>query len=137
MNHTKVKIFVFPATVLMIFLLLSGCGGGYGKELKFNGGQLFYTTAISKDIAERLGNYLVKSGLFNGDLKTVQLNKSGSTFEFRLVIKKGIEQDQEYIQTCKIFCRELSNDVFNSAQVDIHLCDEQLKTIRVVVSSGG
>ena len=83
MNRTKVKIFVFPTTVLMIFLLLSGCGGGYGKELKFNGGQLFYTTALSKDIAEKLGNYLVKIGFFNGDLKTVQLNKSGSTFEFR------------------------------------------------------
>lgn len=137
MNRTQVRTFIFPATILMISLLISGCGGGYGSELKFNGGQLFYTTALSKDIAERLGNYLEKNGFFNGDLKTVQLNKSGSTFEFRLVIKKGIEQDQEYIQNCKIFCRELSNDVFNSSQVDIHLCDEHLKTIRVVVSSGG
>ena len=134
MNRTKVKIFFFPATVMMIFLLLSGCGGGYGKELKFNGGQLFYTTAISKDIAEKLGDYLVKIGFFNGDLKTVQLNKSGSTFEFRMVVKKGIEQDQELIKSFKLFCRELSGDVFNSAQVDIHLCDEHLKTIRVVVS---
>lgn len=137
MNRTKVKIFFFPATVMMIFLLLLGCGGGYGSELKFNGGQLFYTTAISKDIAEKLGNYLVKIGFFNGDLKTVQLNKSGSTFEFRMVVKKGIEQDQELIKSFKLFCRELSDDVFNSAQVDIHLCDEHLKTIRVVVSSGG
>jgi|LakMenE18May11ns_1017448.scaffolds.fasta_scaffold9888481_1 hypothetical protein len=134
MNRTKVNIFLLPPTVFMMCLLLSGCGGGYGKELKFNGGQLFYTTAISKDIAERLGNYLVKVGVFNGDLKTVQLNKSGSTFEFRLVVKKGMEQDQEIIQFFKIFCKELSNNVFNSGQVDIHLCDEHLKTIRVVIS---
>lgn len=134
MNLTKVNIFLLPPTFFMMFLLLSGCGGGYGKELKFNGGQLFYTTAISKDIAERLGNYLVKVGVFNGDLKTVQLNKSGSTFEFRLVVKKGMEQDQEIIQFFKLFCKELSNNVFNSGQVDIHLCDEHLKTIRVVVS---
>ena len=134
MNSAQVKFFVFPATVLMIFLLLSGCGGGYGSELKFNGGQLFYTTAVSKDVAEKLGNYLVKVGVFNGDLKTVQLNKSGSTFEFRMVVKKGMEQDQELIQFFKLFGRELSKDVFNSGQVDIHLCDEHLKTIRVVVS---
>lgn len=137
MNRTQVRTFIFPATILMIFLLISGCGGGYGSELKFNGGQLFYTTALSKDSAEKLGNYLVKIGFFNGDLKTVQINKSGSTFEFRMVVKKGIEQDQELIKSFKLFCKELSDDVFNSAQVDIHLCDEHLKTIRVVVAPVG
>lgn len=137
MNRTQVRTFIFHATILMIFLLISGCGGGYGSELKFNGGQLFYTTAISKDSAEKLGNYLVKIGFFNGDLKTVQINKSGSTFEFRMVVKKGIEQDQELIKSFKLFCKELSDDVFNSAQVDIHLCDEHLKTIRVVVAPVG
>lgn len=137
MNRTQARSFMFSATILMIFLLISGCGGGYGSELKFNGGQLFYTTALSKDSAEKLGNYLVKIGFFNGDLKTVQINKSGSTFEFRMVVKKGIEQDQELIKSFKLFCKELSDDVFNSAQVDIHLCDEHLKTIRVVVAPVG
>jgi len=51
-----------------------------------------------------------------------------------MVIKKGMENDQEYIQLCKAFAEELSTNVFGGSQVDIHLCDEYLKTIRVVVA---
>ena len=114
---------------------LSGCSG-YGKELKFNGGQLFYTSAVSKEQADKLGDYLVKEKFFDGNPKTVQLNKTGSTFEVRIVVKKGIEQDQKVVDVFKVMCKELSKDVFNAAPVDIHLCDENLKTLKVVVAIG-
>jgi hypothetical protein len=49
------------------------------------------------------------------------------------VINKGIEQDREFIDATKEWCLVLSKDVFHSAPIDVHLCDEDLKTIRVVV----
>src|SRR2546421_7095270 len=82
--------------LLCVFVLLplaiTGCNG-YGKELKFKKGQLFYTSKVTKDEADKLGNYLVKEGFFT-DMKeiTVQLNKSGSTYEFRMVVLKGMDQ---------------------------------------------
>lgn len=71
----------------------------------------------------------------DGSEKTVQINKSNNTYEFRLVVKKGIEQDQEYIDMFKVFAADLSTDVFNGEQVDVHLCDEYLNTLRVTPMS--
>jgi hypothetical protein len=108
--------------------------GNYGTELKFNGGQLFYTSAVTKQEAEKLGNYLIKQDFFDGNSKTMQLNKSGDTYELRMVIKKGVDQDSDFIDGIKEFNNEISKNVFSSAPVETHLCDEKLKTIRVVVS---
>ena len=63
----------------------------------------------------------------------MQINKTGNTYEFRMVVKKGMEKDEEVIQLFKIFSIELSEDVFNGYAVDVHLCDEYLETLRVVV----
>ena len=61
-------------------------------------------------------------------------NKLDRTYEFRMVIKKGLESDPDVIQLMKQFASQLSVDVFQGNSVDIHLCDENLKTLRVVVN---
>lgn len=119
----------------MIFItsaILTSCSN-YGKEKDFNGVQLFYTSTITEAEANSVGNYLIKNKFADGVKKTVQLNKSGNTYEFRMVVKKGIEQDEEYLAAFKVLAAQISADVFNGKQVDIHLCDEYLKTLRVVL----
>lgn len=101
--------------------------------MEFNGGELYHTATVTADEATRLGQYLVAEEFFDGNEKTVQLNKNGSTYEFRFVVKKGLEDDPEFIATVKAFASELSEDVFGGNQVDIHLCDEYLETLRAVV----
>ena len=114
--------------------LLSGCSD-HGKEKTFNGVQLFHTSDITDSEATKLGNYLVKSGFADGVPKTVQLNKSGDTYEFRMVVKKGIEQDQEYCNLGKLMAAELSSELFNGKSVDVHFCDENLETLKVLPMS--
>ena len=129
------KINLIATVVLLASLLIAtGCSQDYGKMLTFNGGQLYYTSSVTLDEANKLGRYLVPVEFFDGNEKTVQINKTGNTYEFRMVIKQGIENDQEFIQISKQFCKELSADVFDGKQVDVHLCDDQLKTLRVVVA---
>jgi len=118
---------------IILALFLVNCDN-HGTMLEFNGGELYYTSEVSEREAYKLGEYLVESGFFDGVRKTAQLNKYGSTYEFRMVVKKGIDKDEEFIGIIKQFCRELSEYVFDSSDVDIHLCDEYLKTIRVVVA---
>ena len=48
-----------------------------------------------------------------------------------MVVKKGIEQDPEYRELGKLFGFELSENVFNGANVDVHYCDENLETLAV------
>jgi len=112
---------------------LTGCGPDAGTRLTFNGGELYYTSSVTQAEANKLGRYLVSEGFFNGNMKTVQLNKAGSTYEFRMVIKKGLEKDEEFIQIAKQMCVELEQ-LFGGRDVDIHLCDENLTTLRVIVT---
>jgi len=130
-----------PLTI--IFLIALGCSTSddealekkFGKQINKNGLQLFYTDKITEEEANRMVNFLIESESVDGDEKTIQLNKNGRTYEFRMVVKKGIEQDQEYIEIFRNFTLELSEFVFNNSPVDIHLCDELLNTIRVIPMS--
>ena len=44
-----------------------------------------------------------------------------------MVIKKGFDQDPHNLELFKEFAAQISRDVYGSAPVDIHLCDEYLK----------
>ena len=104
----------------------------YGKTLQFNGIQLFYTSSVTRSEAKKLGKYLSDNGFADGNAKSVQLNRSGDTYEFRMVIKEGVEQNQEYIAMFQQLCLKLSDTLFSNAPVDVHFCDENLETIKVV-----
>jgi len=126
--------FIGTLMIAVSLLIISGCGQKYGKLLEFNGGQLYYTSSVTVDEANKLGQYLISGEFFDGNEITVQLNKTGNTYEFRMVIKKGIENDQQVIQLFKQMANELSVNVFEGSQVDMHLCDDHLKTLRVIVA---
>jgi hypothetical protein len=124
-SRFKVFICLLPSMILL------GCSG-HGTMLKFNGGELYYTSAVSKEQADKLGNFLVKGKFFDGNRKTVQLTKSGDTYQFRMVLKKDVDLNDRVINPLKQLAQELSRDIFDSSPVEIHLCDEHLKTIRVI-----
>lgn len=105
----------------------------FGTKLEFNGGDLFYTERSTPEQATKLGNYLVKENFYDGRRKTVQLNKSGTTYEFRMVVQKGMDENEDFIKTMKSVAKELSENVFNGDKVEVHLCDDQLETLRVVI----
>jgi hypothetical protein len=120
------------AIILVFTLFLINCDN-YGTLLEFNDNELYYTPSVSEREAYRLGEYLVDGGFFKSNSSArVQLDKTGNTYNFRMVIKKGIEKDEENIEIMKNIAMELSENVFNGFNVDIHLCDENLSTIRVV-----
>ena len=148
--------FLFTGFALIAVMILASCEGGndsakktknkddnesgvgdddYGTEKSFDGVQLWYTSIITEKEADAMGNYLIESGFSDGMEKTVQLNKSGNTYEFRMVVKTGIEQDQEYAELGKLLATEISTFVFNREPVDVHFCDENLKTLRVLLMS--
>lgn len=127
MKKTVLQIVSFIA----LLLLLHSCNN-YGTEKVVNGTQLFYTSEISESLADSIGKFLVDNKFADGQTKTVQITKNEKTYEFRMVIKKGIDQDPEYIENTKIFGAFMSAQLFNNANVDIHLCDENLETIRVI-----
>jgi hypothetical protein len=135
-RFTTVSILIFT---MLFSLILSGCSGSnYGTKLNFgDNNELYYTDSVTLKEAQALGDYLVKADFFADDSNTrsVQLNKNGSTYEFRMVMKEGLDKDQDTIDLMKLFIVELSDNVFNGESVDAHLCDETFKTLRVVVAN--
>jgi hypothetical protein len=107
-------------------------GENYGKEKVFDGVELFHTQAVTDAEADSLGNYLVTSKFADGNEKTVQLAKPGSIYQFRFVVKEGLDKDQNFLNNVKSFAAELSKNVFQNAPVEVHLCDNDLTTIAVV-----
>ena len=97
-------------------------------------GTVYYTDSVTKTDASNLMAYLNKEGFFSNERKMeVILDKVDGAYAFKFVVKKGLEQDNEYIKICKQISKSMSKDVFHGKQVDVHLLDENAKTLRVVV----
>jgi hypothetical protein len=128
------KIFRILIAVVLIgiaLLRITSCNN-YGKKLTFNGGELYYTSQVAETDAKKLGEYLVKEKFFDGTRKTVQLNKNGGTYEFRIVMIKDGEKATNTVETFTSVSKELSENVFDGSKVVVHLCDDHLKTLRVI-----
>ncbi len=119
-------------TVLAILLAFGLACNQYGEKLEFNGGELYYTKNVAEAEARKLGEYLVKEEFYDGKEKTVQLDKEGGTYQFRMVVIEDKRNDESTLEIFKTFASQLSTDVFNDAPVEVHVCDEKLKTLKIV-----
>jgi hypothetical protein len=128
----KKKNFITTVLVLTILLTVGLACSSYGTKLEFNNGELYYTDNVTETDARKLGDYLVKAGFFDGKKITVQLDKAGSTYQFRMVVVKEKQNDDATMEIMKTFAGEISDKVFNGAPTELHICDDQLKTIRVI-----
>lgn len=128
----KNKNFISAILVLTVLLAVGLACTGYGTKLEYNGGELYYTDNVTEAEAKKLGDYLVKEGFFDGKKITVQLDKSGSTYQFRMVVVKEKQTDEATMEIMKTFAGQISKDVFGGAPTELHICDDQLKTIRVI-----
>jgi hypothetical protein len=109
----------------------AGCSN-YGKELTFKNGQLFYKTSVTEAEAQKLGEFLTEIKYFDGAAKSVQLNKKDGTYEIRLVVKDGTRLTDELSKAYKELAAAASTRVFANAPVQVHMCDEHLKTLEVI-----
>jgi preprotein translocase subunit SecF len=128
----KNKNFIGGMLAVAVMLFIGLACSGHGTKIEYNGGELYYTDNVTEAEAKKLGDYLVKQEFFDGKPKSVQIEKSGSTYQFRMVVVPEKQNDESTLQIFKAFAKQLSTDVFNGAPTELHVCDEQLKTLKVV-----
>jgi hypothetical protein len=96
---------------------------------------IYYTENITRSEAKKLLDYLISEDFTDGSQEVgVRLDKTGKTYEFKVIVKKGLDTDPDFIKLAKTLSTEISNDVFGKAPVDIHLMDDNFKLLRVVVA---
>ena len=117
---------------LLVFTLTFASCTNYGTKLMFDETELYYTKNVTEDKADDIGKYLQETGFTEGDRKTIQITKDGDTYQFRMVVKEDFVDDEDYEQTAYVFINNLSTDVLDNNPVELHMCDENLKTLKVV-----
>lgn len=128
--------------VLVVFMTclhyFAGSDNNLGTCLTFNRGQLFYKAPVSETEAKRLGLYLVENKFFNGEPKSVQITKTNEKYVFRMVLKKGFQPSAFMKESARVFGSQVSQVVFQSAPVEVQVCDDRFKTISILppLSSG-
>ena len=109
-----------------------GCGSK-GTRLEYKGSELYYTNNVTEAEAKKLGDYLYNGGVFSDENKgTVQLDKSGDKYLLRMVVKEGIDKDENYQKLIPLFAKGVSKNVFNGAKVEVQLCDSNLNTLKTI-----
>jgi hypothetical protein len=114
------------ATVLML-----GCNS-YGTKLEYGKSELYYTKNVTEAEAKKLGYFLNKQGFSEGERKTIQLDKSGDTYQVRMVVGEGKLNDEKFLADIQDDAGATSKYIFDGAKVEVHLCDDKLKTLKVV-----
>lgn len=112
----------------LIAVLFVSCSN-YGEKLEFNKGEVYYTEGISQEMAEKLGNFLVTSGYFDGNPKSVQLTKDGEKgYLFRMVFQEEAINDPQYEQLAKMFSWQISQEILSGEPVTMEFTDDTFKT---------
>jgi hypothetical protein len=137
-------LFLFGGIGILGLFLLCGVGGvvglvilganSYGTRIALkNGNELYYTPAVTEAEARKVADYLdTKFPDNKGKVATYQLNKAGGKYEFRAVVQEGKENDNLAVVAFQAMGVLLSLEVLDGAPVDVHLCDRNLKTVRVL-----
>lgn len=118
--------------VAMAAVFCAGCQAqDFGEMIAANGTEVYYTDAVQKADAEKLGKLLTDTGFSDGTRKSVQLNQEDGVWQFRMVTAPEFVDDEEMNLTFKHMCLELS-DAFDGEKFNVHVCDNQLKTLKEV-----
>ena len=130
---------IIVAVVSLLFLALQGCGlfSDHGTKLTFGASELYYKDGVSKEEAQKLGEYLQAQGFFDDQApKSVQIVKKDDRYIFKLIIEpdKIVEEGTE--RSLRFASMDIAADVFNQAKVDIDLTDELFKTQKTIKSPG-
>ncbi|HFS66612.1 MAG TPA: hypothetical protein ENK67_00145 [Flavobacteriia bacterium] len=95
--------------------------------------QIFYTNKVNKEETQKLADYLIKSKFADDkNIKTIEFDKENNNYLFRMVVYKGAEKNEANITLLGQFAKELSKNVFENKPVILHMCDDQLNTIKII-----
>ena len=104
----------------------------HGTRLVFNEGELYFQEPVTEQQATELGEFLVEMKFFDGTPKTVQLLEANEQFQVRFVIDPKAANDPSTQEVFRNFGGFISTLVFEKQAIEMHLTDENLRTIGVL-----
>lgn len=103
------------------------------KTIMANATEIRYTKNVTLQDAEKLKDFLIEYGFSTEEsAKTVELDRDGEKYIFKMVIDKGRVEDKATISLLTFFKGELSRKVFSNLPVKVHMCDELMNTMKEI-----
>ncbi len=118
--------------VVVLFTLLKGPDSDSHKKLNLKRGDVYYTSTVTQEEAEKLGRYLVRTDFFAREPHSILYNKNGNINEFKINVKDSAVMKPIDPDVCRQITRDLSQDVFGGAPVNVHLTDSEFNTVWVI-----
>ncbi|WBW97086.1 hypothetical protein [Oceanirhabdus sp. W0125-5] len=107
------------------------------NSVTIHGDEVYYTERVEKEEAEKLANYLSDTEfLMEDDISVaVKIDKSTEGYIFSFIIDEQYLEDEEIIQSVQELADYLSIDVFNGEKVEVEMCNEVFKPMKVISSN--
>ncbi|HBS87969.1 MAG: hypothetical protein A2W91_10370 [Bacteroidetes bacterium GWF2_38_335] len=117
--------------LMMAVIFISSCSN-HGTKIELKDGELFYTSNVTEDDANKLGKWLEENYFVQNKDASVQLEKEGDVFQAKFVVRDDVNLDDENVVAYANMLLEGVKTVFPDSKVEIHLCDDKLETQKVV-----
>lgn len=92
--------------------------------------QVLYTKNVTEEQAQNLTDFLTKDE--KETAMTVLLDQRNDTLVYKMVVKAGYQNNEAYTMVLKAYKDMMSKEVFNNQVVEVQMCDEKLKTLKVI-----
>ena len=127
----KTILIVSASAIVVGWVVTLWRRNGLGKRLRFGPVTLYYTPAVTRDAANRVGQYLLRQQ-FAVDGRLTRID---ATYQLQLICDLG-HRDEKQELACEVLAAGLSDEVFAGAEVEVHICDNIFRSI-VAVSHRG
>jgi|GEM_PF-2480699 len=107
-------------------------GDSLGQCLSLGAAKIYFTEGIKQDEAQKLGDLLWREKLIGAKPSTVQVRLKNQRYEVRVILSPGLETDLKTREWYKEISNIISRECFNGSPVDIHFCNDKMKTLSVV-----
>ncbi len=121
---------------LLLSVFFAACSP-HGNRLSYDESELFYTQNIKKEIAEKLGEYLLQNDFFEDTPKSLQLDFVDKKYVLKMIADEKTRQDTQYAYLLQLFAFQLSTDIFDGQIIDIHLCHQPFESQVIVKGKKG
>jgi hypothetical protein len=124
---------LWPWLTALLLALASGCTRPEdpGTHLPVGPSNVYYTGGVTAAQAERAVRVLAREVRIDVTPCLVQLRCRDRRYEVRFAMRPGAEWTTS-ARSARSLGEKLSTECFGGSPVDVHLCDEQMTTLRVI-----
>lgn len=90
--------------------------------------ELFFASNAEREDAKRLAKYLAETIKLGG----YKLARRGEIVKVHMLVKKELQNDQNELNLLAFEGTRISRNVFDGAAVEVHSCNEHLKTLKFI-----